>query len=479
GAPRAHPVRRYPPGVGGGHARAAAALRARGRAGGGAHRPRAQGALARPLGGGPVRRARRGRDGDGAHGEPDARREPPRLRAPAAARDARGGGRDGADGRRGARGRACRGARADRRAGRRAGPGEDADGAVPRRGAPAGGRRSGVRLLLVPRGRGGLHDAGGRPDDPRRIRAGAPPPPVRVRAAGRGAGDDDRPRAPADPRRHGGPMNTRKQILLSAALVGAALGTVGLYGAIAAPESSGGAVQGHDHAAMAGAGGSEARTVRLDSEGARRIGVTYATAVLKPLRREVRTVGSVTYDETGLVNVNPRIEGWIERLHVDFTGAPVRKGQPLMEVHSPMLVSAQEELLLAKRLADEARAGGSERAARSAEELLDAARRRLLYWDIAAEEIARVEQSGTPRRTLTLRSPASGVVVEKTAIEGSRIMPGMDLFRIADLSRVWIDGEVFEKDLSLVRLGQHAEVTFEAYPGEVFDAVVSYVYPSV
>lgn len=276
-------------------------------------------------------------------------------------------------------------------------------------------------------------------------------------------------------------MNTKKQIQLSGLLVGLALASVGVYGAVASPGQSGaGSTEGHDHAAMAGGGAqAQAGPVELTAEAARRIGVTYATAELRPLRQAVRTVGSVTYDETRLASVNPKIEGWIERLHVDFTGAPVRRGEPLMEVYSPMLLSAQEELLLARRLADEARAGGSQRALESAEELLDAARRRLRYWDITAEEIARIEQSGTPRRTLTLRSPASGIVVEKTAVQGSRIMPGMDLFRIADLSRVWIDGEVFEKDLSLVRLGQHASVTFEAYPGERFDAVVTYLYPSV
>lgn len=274
-------------------------------------------------------------------------------------------------------------------------------------------------------------------------------------------------------------MNTRKQLLLSATLVGAALTTVGLYAAIASPGASTRAAQGHDHAAMAAESSGEARPVRLDGESARRIGVTYATATLRPFRREVRTVGSVTYDETRLVSFNPKIEGWVERLHVDFTGAPVRSGQPLMEVYSPMLLSAQEELILARRLADDTRAGGSGRAMESAAEMLEAARRRLLYWGVSAEEIARVERSGVPTRTLTLRSPAGGVVVEKAVVEGSRIMPGMDLFRIADLSRVWIDGEVFEKDLSLVRVGQHAAVRFEAYPGEQFDAVVSYIYPSV
>jgi Cu(I)/Ag(I) efflux system membrane fusion protein len=231
---------------------------------------------------------------------------------------------------------------------------------------------------------------------------------------------------------------------------------------------------------MTGGASGQPRPVRLDAEAARRIGVTYATATRKAVRRSVQTVGSVTYDETRLATVNPKIEGWIERLHVEFTGASVRRGQPLMEVYSPMLVAAQEELILARRLADEqAAAGGSARALGNTRELLESARRRLRYWDVSAEEVARIERSGAPRRTVTLRSPADGVVVEKTVVQGARIMPGMDLFRIADLSTVWVDGEVFEKDLGAVRVGQHARVTFEAYPGESFDAAVSYLYPSV
>jgi Cu(I)/Ag(I) efflux system membrane fusion protein len=144
-----------------------------------------------------------------------------------------------------------------------------------------------------------------------------------------------------------------------------------------------------------------------------------------------------------------------------------------------MLVAAQEELILARRLVDQAAAGGSERASGTATELLESARRRLRYWDISAAEIARIERSGTPRRTLTLTAPASGVVVEKNVVQGMRIMPGMDLYKIADLGTVWVEGEVFEKDLSLVRLGQHAVVTLEAYPGERFEGLVRYVYPTL
>jgi RND family efflux transporter MFP subunit len=222
-----------------------------------------------------------------------------------------------------------------------------------------------------------------------------------------------------------------------------------------------------------------ARLVTLDPENARRIGVTYATATSRPFSRTVSTVGNVVYDETRLANVNPKIEGWVEQLYVDFTGAPIRKGQPLLSIYSPMLVSAQEELILARRLTQRAAGSESTRSSRNAQELLESARRRLRYWDIPEEQIARIEESGMPQKTLTLLAPASGIVVEKNVVEGARVMPGMDLYRIADLSRVWVEGEVFEKDLSLVRLGQSARVTFEAYPGEVFTGTVTYVYPTV
>jgi RND family efflux transporter MFP subunit len=187
-------------------------------------------------------------------------------------------------------------------------------------------------------------------------------------------------------------------------------------------------------------------------------------------------VGFLSYDETRVTAVSPKVDGWVERLFVDFTGAPVRSGQPLLEVYSPALVTAQEELLLAQRLFRESREGA---ASENAEELLSAARRRLAYWDIPEEDIQALEDEGVVKKSLTLRAPEGGVVVEKNVVEGARIGPGMELFRLADLSRVWMETEVFEKDLSLVHLGQHGTVTFEAYPGEAFHASVSYVYPTV
>jgi RND family efflux transporter MFP subunit len=275
-------------------------------------------------------------------------------------------------------------------------------------------------------------------------------------------------------------MNTRRQLLLSSALLGAAVVAVGAYAVTDRQSPSAAAQAGeHDHAAAQPAADGQLRSVRLDAAAAQRIGVTYATVVLAPFAPTVTTVGSVTVDETRLTSVNPKIDGWVEELYADFTGAPVRAGEPLLAVYSPMLVSAQEELILARRLADQATNGGGERAAANARDLLDAARRRLGYWDITADEIARIEQAGVPARTVTLRAPASGVVVEKSVVEGSRIMPGMDIFRIADLSTIWVEGEVFEKDLSLVRVGQGARVTVEAYPGEVFTGTVAYLYPTL
>jgi len=273
-------------------------------------------------------------------------------------------------------------------------------------------------------------------------------------------------------------MSNLKQILVSTIVIAAAV-TVVVAWQVASPKPGETmAMEGHNHAAMAAAGGNELRSVSLNAEAKRRIGVTFAMVERKPFRRTVNTVGNVTWDETRLFNVSPKIEGWVERLYVDFTGAPVEAGQPLIAVYSPKLVSAQEELILAHQLSESV-AGTEARAGRNADDLIESARRRLRYWDIPDDEIERIEREGTPQKTLMLRAPASGIVVEKNVVEGARIMPGMDVYRIADLSRVWIDGEVFEKDLSLVRLGQRAQVTFEAYPGRHFDGVVTYVYPTV
>ncbi len=271
-------------------------------------------------------------------------------------------------------------------------------------------------------------------------------------------------------------MSTRNQVILTAVFVIGAVSVVGYQLRSGGETEADAAMEGHDHAAMLAAIGGDGQPVVLDAEAAQRIGVTLATVEERVLPVFVRTVGTVTYDETTLATVNPKIDGWVERLFVDFTGAPVREGDPLMEVYSPALVSAQEELLLAVRLALDA---GEGRAADNARQLLEASRRRLAYWDIPEDEIQRIEESGVPSKTLTLRSPASGIVVEKNVVEGDRIMPGMTMYRIADLSRVWVEADVFEKDLGLVGVGQGALVSFESFPGRTFPGRIAYVYPTV
>jgi Cu(I)/Ag(I) efflux system membrane fusion protein len=225
-------------------------------------------------------------------------------------------------------------------------------------------------------------------------------------------------------------------------------------------------------------GVSKAMPVTLSAEQSRRIGVTYAVVTLAPVRREIRTVGLVTFDETRVKTISPKVEGWIERLLVNYTGQFVARGQALLTIYSPMLVTAQEELLLARRLRGDVREGTTD-ARKGAEELIESARRRLSYWDISPNEIAAIESSGQVRKTLTLRSPYSGYVLEKSALEGQRVMMGDALYKVADLSVVWVEGEVFEQDLPGVRLGQQVVLEFEALAGQAMAGPITYIYPTV
>jgi Cu(I)/Ag(I) efflux system membrane fusion protein len=236
------------------------------------------------------------------------------------------------------------------------------------------------------------------------------------------------------------------------------------------------AAAGHDHGAVAG--GDSAQSVMLSGDEERRIGVTYAVATAGSLSKEIRTVGQVTFDETRVKLIAPKIEGWVERLYVDVTGQAVQAGAPLLAIYSPMLVSAQEELLLAKRLEREV-AGASDDARSSASELLSSARRRFGYWDIPAADVARIESTGQVQRTLTLRAPVSGFVIEKNVLEGQKIMAGETLYKIADLRIVWVEGEVFEQDLSSVRLGQRVTAELQALPGQELSGRITYIYPTL
>jgi RND family efflux transporter MFP subunit len=193
----------------------------------------------------------------------------------------------------------------------------------------------------------------------------------------------------------------------------------------------------------------------------------------------VRTVGRVAMDERRREVVHAKYEGYVEKLLVGFTGKPVRKGQPLLAIYSPELVAAQKEYLVARgaqtRLGDSSVPG----VARGGAELAEASRQRLRSLDVGPEEIAALEKTGIPRRTVTLRSPVSGVVVEKTAVEGMKVSPADRLYEIADLSHVWVVAEVYEKDLGSVRVGLAARVTLATPPVGEWRGTVSFVSPTV
>lgn len=273
-----------------------------------------------------------------------------------------------------------------------------------------------------------------------------------------------------------GPTSDRRRLLRRALYISVPLAAVvAVYFATRGSEESADMTE-HNHAVVAG--NDSAQPVMLSDDDARRIGVTYAIATAGALSREIRTVGQVTFDETRVTAIAPKIDGWVERLYVDFTGQAIRAGAPLLAIYSPMLVTAQEELLLAKRLERDV-AGASSDARGSASELLASARRRFAYWDIPAADVARIEASGEVQRTLTLRAPVSGFVVEKNVLQGQKIMAGDALYKIADLSTVWVEGEVFEQDLASVRLGQVVTAELQALPGQDFTGRITYIYPTL
>ncbi|MFN2384579.1 MAG: efflux RND transporter periplasmic adaptor subunit [Gemmatimonadota bacterium] len=227
------------------------------------------------------------------------------------------------------------------------------------------------------------------------------------------------------------------------------------------------------------AGMGESGTIRLTSDQLRTFGVTFGTAAVRPLEKTIRTVGVVSYDETRMASVTPRFGGYVERLYVNFTGQPVSRGQPLLEVYSPELVSAQEELLLAARLQMHVGESAVEGVAADGADLLAAARRRLRNWDISEDQIRRVLRTGQVQRTLTLHAPVSGIVMEKRVLSGQAIHAGDNLYLIADLSRVWIEAELFEADGGLVQAGMPAAIELAAYPGRTFGGTVEYVAPTL
>jgi len=220
-------------------------------------------------------------------------------------------------------------------------------------------------------------------------------------------------------------------------------------------------------------------TVQITPERQQLIGVKFGNVEMKPLEKVIRTVGRVDYDEKRIVTVSPKIGGWIEDLYVDFTGRFVRKGEPLLTIYSPELVSTQEEYLIALRAKRDLAKSSFPEVAGSGESLAESAKRRLKLWDISDDQIKALEESGQVKKTLTLHSPFSGFVLEKTAYKGMNVMPGMALYKLADLSVVWLYADIYEYELPFIRLGQQASIQLSYIPGETFTGKAIYIYPSL
>ncbi len=220
-------------------------------------------------------------------------------------------------------------------------------------------------------------------------------------------------------------------------------------------------------------------TVRLSPDDLQTFGITFGSAEVRPLTKSVRTVGVVEFDETRFAYVAPKFGGWAESLHADFEGQPVRAGEPLLDVYSPELVTAQEELLLAARMVDDVGDSELEDVGAGARELFASARRRLEYWDISPVQIDRLLETGEVRKSLTLMAPATGIVTEKRVSEGQAFQPGTALYVIAGLSEVWVTAEIFESDVAWVREGMRVNVGVAALPDRTFEGRIEYVYPTL
>ena len=228
----------------------------------------------------------------------------------------------------------------------------------------------------------------------------------------------------------------------------------------------------------------EAPQVEITPEQQQLIGVKTVKVSLKPLQKVIRTVGRIEADERKQATVNTKIEGWIEKLYVDYTGRYVKKGEPLAEIYSPELLATQQEFLGVLKWATQP--GDKKKddtlglmIAKDANAALDAARERLRLWDISEAQIKHIEQTRKAVRTLTLYSPVSGFVTQKMAVQGMKVMPGEKLFDIADLSTLWIIADIYEYELSFVRVGQPARITLSYFPGRELSSQIDYIYPTI
>jgi len=218
----------------------------------------------------------------------------------------------------------------------------------------------------------------------------------------------------------------------------------------------------------------ESGTITIDAQRRQTIGVTTQVVTRRPLVRTIRAVGRVAYDQTRLTDVSLKLRGWVGEVFADQPGMRVRRGDPLFTLYSPELFAAQEELLAAVASQHAARDSA---APDRADYLVDAARRRLRLWDISEAAVERVVRGAKALEYVPILAPASGYVIRKEVLPGAAVEPGMLLYRIADLDRVWLEADIYESDLGLVRIGDPVRITTPYAPNTTLEGHVSFLYP--
>jgi RND family efflux transporter MFP subunit len=218
-------------------------------------------------------------------------------------------------------------------------------------------------------------------------------------------------------------------------------------------------------------------TVSITPAAGERMGLTFGTVEKRALARDVRTSAKIVADEKRLYKVTTKVEGWVDKLFVSVTGQEVRKGDPLLTIYSPNLVSAEQEYLTALRTGQKLAASHDTDAVQGGEALVGSARQRLQLWDVSDAQIERLEKTGQVERYLTLYAPADGWVTEKNVLAGQRIMPGDPLLVVADLTKIWGDADIYESDLPYVKVGMPLELTLPYWPGKAFKGKISFLYP--
>lgn len=219
--------------------------------------------------------------------------------------------------------------------------------------------------------------------------------------------------------------------------------------------------------------------IQIAPERQQLIGVKFATVELSGQARSIRSVGKVTFDETRVAHVHTRIDGWIEKVFVDFTGDFVKKGQPMLTIYSPEMLASQQELLLAARARDLMRDNPLASAAEHGNSLFEAAKRRLELWQLKDDEIDQVLKTGQIIHSITVYAPASGFVTERKAFPNQKVTPDSDLYTITDLSRIWIVADVFESDITSIKVGDASYVSFPNGNAAPLGAKVTYIQPQV